>query len=161
MDFITSLVPGLLIAVITAVTTVWLALGRFYSEQWWSRKAKAYEEILTALFKVRVYARAQAKKGEAATAKCLSPEEEKKLLERSEEGFDELLKASTVNVLFLPKEARKSLEGVLGNVENSWHPASYEQVKPSLDAIHTCINELHKIAKKDLRRNWTTWRTPH
>ena len=149
MDILSNLVPGLLIAVVTAFLTVKLALRRFYYEQWWSRKAQAYVEILTALFKAKRYAESRA--FEIFTPMAISQEQKDQLFEQSKLGFDELLQASVVHMLFLPKDAKNIVENVLNEVEKSWLPDSYEQLNPSLRAIEKSINEIRVIAIRDLR----------
>lgn len=46
---ITSVISGLIVAVVTSFLTVRLSLRRFYSERWWERKADAYTDIIEAL----------------------------------------------------------------------------------------------------------------
>lgn len=144
-----SLIAGLVIAVVSAIVTVRLALRRFYSEQWWGRKAQAYVEILGALFKVKAYLHARGSANDSAMA--LAADEEKNLFERSREGSDELLRASAVGVLFISQEAQARLEAVLPVVQNSWLPDSYESVEPTLKAVDSCIEDLRRMAKTDLR----------
>ena len=40
---------SLLVAVTTALLTVWLSLRRFYREKWWEAKMKAYSDLVQAL----------------------------------------------------------------------------------------------------------------
>jgi len=46
---ITSVISGLIVAVVTSFITVRLSLRRFYSERWWEREADAYTDIIEAL----------------------------------------------------------------------------------------------------------------
>ena len=146
----------MLIAVLTAVVTVWLALRRFYSEQWWSRKAQAYVEILSSLFKVKSYVHTRLTQNMSAFA--LMAADEAELLQRAREGYDELFRSAAVNVLFLPARAQALLENILPFVRNSWLPDAYEQLEPVMAAIETCISELRAIAKIDLKRDGLFWR---
>ena len=142
------LLAGLVIAVVSAIVTVRLALRRFYSEQWWGRKAQAYVEILSALFKVKAYLHARYTANDSPMA--LGADEEKNLFERSREGSDELLRASAVGVLFISSDAQTRLEAVLPLVRRSWLPDSYDCVESTLEAIESCIKELRQMAKVDL-----------
>src|SRR6266536_1374619 len=56
LNALAAILPGLVIAVVTAIITVRLALRRFYSERWWERKAQAYSDILEALYISQAYA---------------------------------------------------------------------------------------------------------
>ncbi|MBZ0149375.1 MAG: hypothetical protein K8F62_17805 [Pseudorhodoplanes sp.] len=40
---------ALLVAVPTALLTVWLSLRRFYREKWWEAKMRAYAEVIQSL----------------------------------------------------------------------------------------------------------------
>jgi hypothetical protein len=44
-----QVVLSLLVAVATALLTVWLSLRRFYREKWWEAKMRAYTEVIQAL----------------------------------------------------------------------------------------------------------------
>ena len=57
-----SLSSSILIAIISAIIAVILALKRFRSEQLWLKKTEAYKEILSALFKIQSYAVYRAEK---------------------------------------------------------------------------------------------------
>lgn len=143
-----ALVAGLVIAVVSAIVTVRLALRRFYSEQWWARKAQAYVEILSALFNVKAYLHARSTANDSAMA--LGDDEEKKLFARSRKGSDELLRASAVGVLFISAEAQARLEAVLPIVQQSWLPDSYDSVESTLEAVDSCIKDIRRMAKIDL-----------
>lgn len=58
MDTLAALVNlgvGLVVATVSSVVTVRLALRRFYSEKWWERKSSAYTTVIEALHHVREY----------------------------------------------------------------------------------------------------------
>jgi hypothetical protein len=147
---LTSTLQGLIVAMVTAFVTVWLALRRFYSEQWWSRKAEAYVEVLGALFKAKSYAAERLMQNMSAMA--LTPDEENRLLERARQGYDELFRATAVSAVFLPEEAQKELESVLPMIKNSWLPDSYDVLEPAVSAIDKCVTAIRELAKKELKK---------
>jgi len=49
VQFLGDVAGGVLVAVVTAVLTVQLALRRFYTERWWEKKAEAYLNVIDAL----------------------------------------------------------------------------------------------------------------
>src|SRR5439155_2621706 len=55
--FITTLLSGLFVAIVTSILTVWLALWRFHSEKWWERKAELYSNLMEALYDMHCYHR--------------------------------------------------------------------------------------------------------
>src|SRR3984893_13906661 len=55
IQFTTSLLTPLLVAVVTAVLTVQLSFRRFQAERWWDRKAEAYSKIIEALHHAVAY----------------------------------------------------------------------------------------------------------
>lgn len=50
-----SLVPSIIIAIITSVVTVRLSLKQFYSQKWWEKKAEAYTNIIESLAIMQYY----------------------------------------------------------------------------------------------------------
>jgi hypothetical protein len=44
---------SLLVAVVTALLTVWLSLHRFYREKWWEAKMRAYSDLIHALHNMK------------------------------------------------------------------------------------------------------------
>src|SRR5439155_19344811 len=53
--FITTLLSGLFVAIVTSLLTVRLAVWRFHSEKWWERKAELYSRLMEALFDMHSY----------------------------------------------------------------------------------------------------------
>jgi hypothetical protein len=143
-DILKTLIPGIVIALVTAVATVWLALKRFYSEQWWSRKAQAYVDILTALFKLKTYLMTRWRNQASAEVR---PADEM----RAREGYDDLLRASAVNALFISPEAQNCVESALGVAADLFLPDTYESVEPNMTKIQEVIDTVRNLANRELK----------
>ncbi|WP_412060358.1 hypothetical protein [Rubrivirga sp. IMCC45206] len=51
LDFLAAVAPSLVVAVLAALLGVRLALRRFRSERWWERKAEAYTDLISAVYR--------------------------------------------------------------------------------------------------------------
>src|SRR5438477_13173117 len=54
-NILIGLVPAILVAIVTSVTTVFLALRRFRQERWWDKKEAMYAELLETLHGLKRY----------------------------------------------------------------------------------------------------------
>jgi hypothetical protein len=53
LKYLVPLLSQVFLALVVAIATVRLALGRFREEKWWERKYEAYSEILLLLHKMK------------------------------------------------------------------------------------------------------------
>jgi hypothetical protein len=90
----TSILSGVVTAIVTAFVSVRLALRRFRSERLWDRKFQAYSDLFQALFHVKAYGTRALHRIE--TGGTLSDERMKELGARSAAGYDEIRKAVVV-----------------------------------------------------------------
>src|SRR6266540_2058674 len=90
-ELLQSLIPGIIIAVATAIVTVKLSLRQFRSERWWERKAEVYSRILEALYHLERYSEAMLRESEGSAR--YSDARRERMEEAYDAAIDELHKA--------------------------------------------------------------------
>ncbi len=154
MTFMLNLAGSLIVAVVTAVVTVKLALRRLRSERWWERKANAYSSIIESL---HVMKRAKVRWLENPD-RTKDKERERELLQQYRKAQDEVNKAVDMSSFLLSGEAAEVLRQFKIEFENAeedalvdgQHLDNYGRVSGELSAIEHCIEKLPGIARKDL-----------
>jgi hypothetical protein len=142
---------NLAIPLVIAVASVWLAMGRFRYERRWDRKADAYERIVVALHRIKIF---DARSAEAEYQKREMPEDErtKQLLELAAEAHDEILKAIDIAALYLPDEVQLRLRRYRTEEQNAKNSSDwFKYLEADWAAADACLNDLIEIAKRDLR----------
>lgn len=148
--WVTEILSGLAIAVVTAWVTVRLSLKRFRSERLWERKYDAYAEILNALSQQLRLATYLAKD---LTGTAGQSKRGQRLREGHEQAAARLSNAAAVGGFILPGRVAERIDRLFDDRMNlvSDHPnpdlVFYEEV-----AILTrdAINDVREIARRDL-----------
>jgi hypothetical protein len=151
IPFAENLAVGVVVALVSAWLTVFLALRRFYSEKWWERKWEAYSGLLDALHHIKNYDDHYSA-FEERNAEL--PEKAKILLtEKLQNSMAEVRKQRDVGSLVISEQAVKAIDDLLGEFETSTHSEIwYEVIELHLAATNKCIRSVCEIAKKDLKR---------
>lgn len=87
---VVNLGSSIVVAIVTSMLTVRLALRRFYSEKWWERKSAAYMAIIEGLHHIREHA--DTNLVFSLRGKDLPPEGEKELTQELQEAMAQLRK---------------------------------------------------------------------
>ena len=150
LTILSQIVVGLVIAGVTALVTVRLALKRFRTEQLWTRKADVYSSILDALH----YAKRQADilRSEYEGVRY-SPKYHKDTAQKGYDAFRKINKAVDIGSFLLCTEANEALKKLHENWKKaeanaSEAPTYYDHACESFEYIDTCLNELTAAAKK-------------
>ncbi len=124
MDILVKLLPGIIIAVLTAWLTVRFSLKRFYAEKWWERKYNKYESLLNSLYDVRDYA-IEYERDEMDQNYEVSKEKELEMVKKSRNAIEALNKELVIgefllsnNAIIHLKKLRESLDSA--DSECSW-----------------------------------------
>jgi hypothetical protein len=104
---LSSLVPALIVGILTAVISVRLALRRFHAERWWERKAEAYSQIVEALYHAMEYCSAHS--DEALTGHQIGKERERILADGWNRAYRELKKTTSVGAYIISDEVAEVL----------------------------------------------------
>lgn len=145
-----STLVGIVIAAVSAWITVQLSLKRFRSERWWDRKVEAYERIIEALHHSKAFSDAHL--NAKYEGRKLPEEYDKDLRVRSSQAHVEIEKATDIGAFLLSDEAHERLKKYREEAkEASKTPHWEEYLEGDLMATESCLADLIKIAKKDLR----------
>jgi hypothetical protein len=98
----------------------------------------------TALFKLKAYLTARWRNNVSAEFR---PEDEI----RAREGYDELLRASAVNALFISSEGQMCVESALQFAADVFLPDSYESLESNMAKIQDIINTMRDVARRELK----------
>ena len=150
LGFLSQIVAGVVIAMVTAVVTVRLSLRSFYSERWWERKAEAYTAVIESLHHMKRYDDTMLEL--TYEGRELAEERKNELLERSQKAYDEFKRLMDVGSFVLAPDAMEELRTLekefrkAGNAQ-TWH----DHLEISLAATQVCLDNLRQIGRKDLK----------
>jgi len=139
-----TLLSSLLVAIVTAIVTVRLSLGRFRTERWWERKADAYSRIVGALSDSIRFCDAEAKNfiGEGAA----SPE----LGQRYSDAWHKLERATAIGAYIISDDAASTLDR-LARREKNPGTDHYSFLMGESKAYSAALTEIRREAKRDLQ----------
>ena len=148
-DLFIKLLPGLIIAIITAIITVHLSLRRFHSEQWWVRKADSYSKIVESLHQVKAYCEDQM--GYIEMHQDPSNDEEKYLQLKLKKASEEIRRAVDIGSFFISLEAERTMLSLWDEMEKAKaEPSFYEYLNFKLKCVNNAVNLIKIQARKDL-----------
>ena len=149
-DLLSTLLPGIIIAILTSFLTVRLSLRRFYSERWWERKAEAYSTILESLFNIKSYVDDLITSYEENTNIPVS--ERDKLASRWKEGHEEIKKIAAIGTFTISEKVYACINGLRKDLKEAKRQANlYEQLCLESTALDNCLREIREFAKNDLK----------
>ncbi len=159
---IRDLVIGIVVAVVSASVTVYLAFRSFRAEKWWERKADIYAAASNALHEVkRDLERQEHDAFHPGQPRSKQPEESQ---EKLRDAICEIYKVIDTSTFFLCIKAQQTLTTLMDILLKTEGEMSIEEVGEGADfntckqvllekkliAVATCIENLSKCAKRDL-----------
>jgi hypothetical protein len=149
VQLLITLIPSLIVAVVTALATVKLSLRKFYTERWWERKADAYSRIVEALHKNKDYDEQKFK------IEMTYPKDDRgkgdELENQWAEANAELQRAVDLGAFVISLETEEIISKFLNrNVGDPNDEALCDIIETDLDHIKKCLAAVKKAAKKDL-----------
>lgn len=149
---LTKLLPSLLVAVVTALVTVKLALKRFHSERWWEKKADSYSRIVESLHQMKAWCEDQMEYIE--NGREMSEEKEKDLRDKFNKASDEIRRAVDIGSFFICSESEQFMRALKKELDKAKHePSFYEYLDFKLGVLQKGLNQIQIHAKKDLGVN--------
>jgi hypothetical protein len=170
VSILTDKIGGLALTIIAASISAYLsvkfAFRRFYNEKEWERKADAYSKIFVAVHHLREHTTHELNlvvdanklpKGEEAEAKRRTVME--RLTEDMVNGLGELHLQIDIGTFTISEGAVALLQRLVANLDECievWRRESSLQAhfECKLRVIDQSLEELRKIAKKDLAGSW-------
>lgn len=161
-----SLASALIVAVVTSLLTVRLALRRFYSEKWWERKAAAYTAIIESMHYVREHADSHLAHAEPGRIP-MPPEGEKQLRIELQNAMAALRKHRDVGSFLISDRATAVLNELFLELDKSAQigvqRSFFEYLDYRVGALDQSLKEMRQIAREDLslatpglRGDWRT-----
>ncbi len=151
-----TFLSGLIVAVVTSIVTVRLALRRFYSEKWWERKANAYAAIMESMHHVREHADTHLA-FETRAQLPMPTEGEEKLKRELEEAIADLRKHRDVGSFLISDEAVAVLNALFQEFDKSAEIGRertfFEYLDYRVGALDRSLEEMRCVARKDLSLN--------
>lgn len=144
-----TLIPSLVVAVVTALLTIRLSLRKFYTERWWERKADAYSRIVEALHKHKNY---DEQKLEIEMSDQEDDQNKEKKLEKQWANANaELQRAVDFGAFVISEEIEEILKKFLNRrVGDPNEDPLSEIIEKDLEQIKKCLSTVKQAAKKDL-----------
>ncbi len=141
-----TVLPGLVVGVLTAVVANRLTLNRFYTERWWERKADTYSKIMESLYHMVNYTGQQMR--DPATR---DKEIEQELLSRSMSATQQIDQITSIGAFIISKTSAMRLTVLRKELENAAKADDwYEYLEAEYSALADCIRDIREIANDDL-----------
>jgi 2,4-dienoyl-CoA reductase-like NADH-dependent reductase (Old Yellow Enzyme family) len=145
-----TLIPGLLIAIITSLVTVRLSIRQFYSQKWWERKWDEYRGMVDALHDLRNHSFREL--SEIELGMKISEERRRMLVEDAKNGYEQLAKAISVGSFVFSDSTVKVLEELQNDLvrfnREMEDPLRFLEARVS--AFDKAISEFISLARRDL-----------
>lgn len=147
-----TLSSGLIVAVVSSLLTVRLALRRFYSEKWWERKAAAYTAIMESMHHVREHADTHL--AFELNGRELPADGKDKLDRELRQAVADLRRHRDVGSLVISAEATAALNELFQELEKSaqiGHERSFfEYLDYRVGALDRSLQNMRRMARQDL-----------
>lgn len=149
-DLLMTIVPGLLIAIITSFVTVRLSINQFYSQKWWERKWDEYREMVDALHDLRNHSYRE--RSRLDLGRKLVEERRQALTEHAKEGYERLAKTISVGSFVFSKAALQVLDELQETLEgiNTEELDAHTFLDARVKALDKAIAAFIPIARNDL-----------
>ena len=149
-DILKAVLPGIIIAALTSVLTVRLALRRFHKEKWWEKKQEMYSSLLETLHHLKNYA-AEHYEGQM-NPDHITDEKREELTKDWKQFSREFAKLLDLASFHLSSEAVAVLDQyVKKKAEARKSDDIFDWIDGDLAAVTECLEELKKAAKRDLK----------
>lgn len=139
---------AVIIAIVTAIITVQLALRRFYKEKWWEAKMRSYTDIIHALHHMKrdldISIPAEYEQAQFAS------EFRTKWEKLHQEAWDTIKRNIDVGEFVISEEATLILSEMVDSCVYDPNGMYVEYLEASLDAVNTCLPKIKDAARKDL-----------
>ncbi len=149
-DIIKLIVPGAIIAILSALITVRLAIRRFHEEKWWEKKVESYTSIFEVLHRFKIYV------SQHYDQQILRDRSEKQMgaLEKEWRTTSrEYARLRDLASFYLSKEALailKAYENRKSKIRSEENDR-FRRIEDDLEAVGECLKKLKEAAKKDLK----------
>ncbi len=151
-DFLLKIFPGIITAVLASYLAARWSMRKFYSEQWWQRKERAYVEIIDNLYALIQYCEIQKKDYGAGTSH--SEEKESVFREKYSQALWEIKKTTDIGGFVISSKAAGILKELRDRPRLDWNENPlWELYEQDYDYYRDALNKIVSAAKEDLNAN--------
>ena len=146
MTIITTMVSGIVIAFVSSWITVQLSLNRFRTERHWERRVKAYESVIEALYRWKIFLDNSLRDDGKVPAG-----EFDQLSAQAIRSYQEIERTTDMaRFLLANDEAHERLKRYRKIFSGHSRKNSKEYVVYHLKIANSCLEDLIEIARRDL-----------
>lgn len=150
IDILKVVLPGIVIATLTSILTVRLSIRRFHEEKWWEKKQEMYSNLLETLHHLKNYA-AEHQEGQF-NSNHISDEKREELTRDWNRFSREFAKLNDLASFQLSNEAVAILDRYNKKRAEARESIDiFDWIDKDLVAASECLEELKKVAKRDLK----------
>jgi hypothetical protein len=147
INLLTGLVPAILVAIVTSITTVVLALRRFRQERWWNKKEAMYAELLETLHGLKRYTESYLERYHSDSDK----EGQDEINRIWKECSAKLSRLEDLASFQMSNRAVAILRDYSKDCAAARSENTYEWAEGDLVAVEDCFEKLKSEAKRDLK----------
>jgi len=151
---LTSIIPSIIVAVITSFITVNLSTKSFYSKRWWEKKAELYSTIIKKLTYLKEYV---LKWDDSFKGKItINNTELDEIIKKYGEERNELKEIESYGCLIISKKANERLLICLNDLDNYGiynedEKSTEKYLEDCMNILKKCIDDFIDYAQEDLK----------
>lgn len=151
-DFLLKILPGIITAFLGSYLAAKWSMRKFYSEQWWQRKERAYIEIIDALYDLIQYCEIQKKDYGAGTG--YSEEIESDFRAKHSQALWKIKKTTDIGGFVISSKAAGILKELRDRPRLDFNENPlWELYEQDYDYYRDVLNKIVSAAKEDLNAN--------
>lgn len=141
-----TILPGLVVGILTAIAANRLTLNAFYKERWWERKADTYSKIMESLYHMVNLTDHQMR-----DPTTIDKEVEQKLIARSISSTEQIDQITSIGAFIISRTSANRLISLRKELEKAAKSEGwYEYLEAEYTALGQAIRDLRELAKNDL-----------
>jgi gas vesicle protein len=149
-DILSIIFTGIIVGVITALATAWLALRKTRSEGLWKQKFETYTSLFEAMNELMEQAD-QLSEAEM-TGKEVPSQRRAVLAKSAEKATLQIKKISRIGSFLLSEQSQDIVIDLLKELDEAFRANSYfEHLDEKYGVLKRAVDRLRKSAKKDLK----------
>lgn len=153
LKMLTTLIPSLLVAIISPFIVIKIALKQFYSQKWWEAKASAYQKISESLSSM-IYVQEQAYAEDFERRVQFTDKAWKAYTEIYSKSYEEIRKAKALGAYIISQDAIDTIDHLLKELDRRNPDGNWLQdLDDHLGAMKKCMEQIRVIARNDLRKS--------
>lgn len=152
IKMITTMLPTLIVAIISPYIVIKIALKQFYTQKWWEAKANAYQRIVESLSSM-LFVQEQIYAEDFEQTVKFSDEAWKAYTEIYSKAYEEIRKAKSLGAYIISNDAIDAINLLLKELERRDPEGNWlHDIDNRLGAMKRCMEQVRDIASRDLKQ---------